>query len=113
MYAINVFLTFSLTTLGMLKRAIACRRQEPDWMREALVELAGAAAEGGIAVLLGEPGRVGDVGEENDGRALDDGALAARGSAGQPEERGDATRTPTDTPLDLCRASLRPEIPFP
>jgi hypothetical protein len=41
MYAINVFLTFSLTTLAMLRRAVGARRKERDWLREAFVELAG------------------------------------------------------------------------
>jgi len=41
MYAINVFLTFSLTTLAMLKRSISVRRLERNWAREAFVETAG------------------------------------------------------------------------
>lgn len=40
MYAINVFLTFSLTTLAMLVRAVKHRREERRWKSDALSQLA-------------------------------------------------------------------------
>jgi len=38
LYAINVFLTFSLTTLGMLRHAIATRREDASWLRQGAVQ---------------------------------------------------------------------------
>ncbi len=41
MYAINVFVTFSLSMLGMLRLAIRERRKDPRWRRAAGIHLAG------------------------------------------------------------------------
>jgi amino acid transporter len=51
MYAVNVFLTFSLTTLAMLKRSIGARKAEHNWAREAFIEAAGFVLC--VAILVG------------------------------------------------------------
>jgi hypothetical protein len=38
MYAINVFLTFSLTTAGMFRHWLQARRAERGWIRQALIQ---------------------------------------------------------------------------
>jgi len=43
MYSINVFITFSLSQLGMSKFFIQRRREDPQWVRHLLVHLVGLA----------------------------------------------------------------------
>lgn len=43
MYSINVFITFSLSQLGMSKFFIQRRREDPQWLRHMLVHLVGLA----------------------------------------------------------------------
>lgn len=41
MYAVNVFITFSLTTAAMLRQAVRSRLGNPRWLRQASVQLLG------------------------------------------------------------------------
>src|SRR5262249_17524160 len=51
MYSINVFLTFSLTMLGMIRLGASTRREQPHWLRKISLQIVGAVLC--IAILLG------------------------------------------------------------
>ena len=44
MYSINVFITFSLSQLGMSRFFIQRRKEDPQWLRHLCVHLVGLAA---------------------------------------------------------------------
>src|SRR5207249_5634071 len=41
MYAVNVFLTFSLTEIGMCRHWISSRKEDPQWIRHISVHVVG------------------------------------------------------------------------
>jgi amino acid transporter len=51
MYSINVFLTFTLTQLGMVRHWLNVRKQAPHWRRRFIVALSGTIVTGGILVI--------------------------------------------------------------
>ena len=51
MYSINVFLTFTLTQLGMVRHWIDVRKTAPHWRRRLLIAMTGTAVTGGILVV--------------------------------------------------------------
>ena len=50
MYSINVFLTFTLTQLGMVRHWLDVRARTPHWKRRLLIALTGTIVTGGILV---------------------------------------------------------------
>jgi amino acid transporter len=52
LYSINVFITFSLSQLGMVRHWWHARRQEPKWRSKIFVNSLGLLLTGGILVLL-------------------------------------------------------------
>lgn len=51
MYSINVFVTFSLSQLGMSRFYIRRRREDPDWIRHLIVHLVGLALCASILII--------------------------------------------------------------
>ena len=51
MYSINVFLTFTLTQLGMVRHWIDVRKVAPHWRRRLAVALTGTIVTGGILIV--------------------------------------------------------------
>ncbi len=51
MYSINVFLTFTLSQVGMSRYWVTARRHEPHWRRRLLLTSLGAAVTAGILVV--------------------------------------------------------------
>jgi len=51
MYSINVFLTFTLTQLGMVRHWLAVRSQAKHWKRRLTVAFTGTVVTGGILVV--------------------------------------------------------------
>jgi hypothetical protein len=51
MYSINVFLTFTLTQLGMVRHWLNVRHQAAHWRRRFLIGLTGTIVTGGILVV--------------------------------------------------------------
>ncbi len=51
MYSINVFVTFTLTQLGMVRHWWSVRRRVPHWRRRFIIGLTGSLVTGGILVI--------------------------------------------------------------
>ena len=51
MYSINVFMTFTLSQIGMARHWVAARRQEPRWRRRLLINTVGAVVTATILAV--------------------------------------------------------------